>query len=50
VFLVPGQPPMQGRSVFEKALRGLLASHRLESDGDFRKCTYRATLGTAGAH
>ena len=33
VFLVPGKPPMQGRDQFEKGLRGLLESHRIESSG-----------------
>ncbi|HEV7478020.1 MAG TPA: SgcJ/EcaC family oxidoreductase [Burkholderiales bacterium] len=33
VFLVPGKPPMQGRDQFEKGLRGLLKSHRIESSG-----------------
>ena len=31
VFLVAGQPPMQGRAAFERRLRGLLAQHRIES-------------------
>ena len=33
LFLVPGKPPMQGRDQFEKGLRGLLKSHRIESSG-----------------
>jgi uncharacterized protein (TIGR02246 family) len=33
VFLVPGRPPIQGRDEFEKGLRGLLQSHRIESSG-----------------
>jgi len=33
VFLVPGKAPMQGRDQFEKGLRGLLKSHRIESSG-----------------
>jgi len=33
VFLTPGKPPMQGRGEFEKGLRGLLKSHRIESSG-----------------
>jgi len=37
VFLVAGQPPMKGRSTFEKGLRGLLASHRLVSTGDVQE-------------
>lgn len=31
VFLVPGQPPMQGRAAFEQGLRGMLAGHAIES-------------------
>jgi len=37
VFLVPGKPPMQGRSTFEKGLRGLLKSHRIDSRGDVQE-------------
>jgi len=37
VFLIAGQPPMKGRSVFEKGLRALLASHRVESTGDIQE-------------
>ena len=37
VFLVPGRPPMTGRSGFEKGLRQLLDSHRIESTGDVRE-------------
>src|SRR5688572_14662239 len=37
VFLVAGKPPLQGRSAFEKGLRGLLKSHRVESSGDVRE-------------
>jgi uncharacterized protein (TIGR02246 family) len=33
VFLVPGKPPIQGRAEFEKGLRALLQSHRIESSG-----------------
>jgi uncharacterized protein (TIGR02246 family) len=33
VFLVAGQAPMRGRAAFEKGLRGLLRSHRIESTG-----------------
>jgi|SRR4029450_13151378 uncharacterized protein (TIGR02246 family) len=33
VFLVAGQPPIKGRATFEKGLRGLLRSHRIESTG-----------------
>ena len=31
VFLVAGQPPMQGRDAFERSLRGVLAAHAIES-------------------
>jgi uncharacterized protein (TIGR02246 family) len=37
VFLVAGKPPMKGRSSFEKGLRGLLKSHRVESSGDVQE-------------
>ena len=37
VFLVAGQPPMRGRSAFEKGLRGLLASHDVESEGEVQE-------------
>ena len=33
IFLVPGKPPIQGRAEFEKGLRSLLQSHRIESTG-----------------
>ena len=33
VFLLAGKPPMQGRDQFEKGLRELLKSHRVESSG-----------------
>jgi uncharacterized protein (TIGR02246 family) len=37
VFLVAGKPPMKGRSTFEKGLRTLLKSHRIESSGDVQE-------------
>ena len=37
VFLVAGQPPMRGRSTFEKGLRGLLSSHRVESESEIQE-------------
>ena len=37
VFLVSGKPPMKGRSTFEKGLRGLLKSHRVDSAGDIQE-------------
>ena len=33
VFLVAGQAPMKGRVAFEKGLRDLLVTHRIESSG-----------------
>jgi uncharacterized protein (TIGR02246 family) len=32
VFLVAGHPPMRGRGTFEKGLRELLATHRIQSE------------------
>jgi uncharacterized protein (TIGR02246 family) len=37
VFLVPGKPPMNGRSTFEKGLRSVLQSHRIESTGEIKE-------------
>jgi uncharacterized protein (TIGR02246 family) len=37
VFLVAGQPPMRGRSGFEKGLRALLETHRIESSSDIQE-------------
>jgi uncharacterized protein (TIGR02246 family) len=37
VFLVAGKPPMKGRAAFEKGLRGLFKSHRVESSGDIQE-------------
>jgi uncharacterized protein (TIGR02246 family) len=37
VFLVAGQPPMRGRAAFERGLRGVLAGHRIESQGDIQE-------------
>lgn len=31
IFLVAGQPPMQGRDAFEQSLRTVLAAHAIES-------------------
>ena len=44
VFLVAGQPPMKGRSVFEKGLRGLLASHRIVSTGEVQEVQVSGNL------
>jgi ketosteroid isomerase-like protein len=37
VFLVAGRPPMRGRSLFERGLRGQLAKHRIESTGEVQE-------------
>jgi uncharacterized protein (TIGR02246 family) len=37
IFLVAGQAPMQGRSAFEKGLRKLLQSHRIDSSGEVQE-------------
>ena len=44
VFLVAGKPMMKGRGSFEKALRGLLATHRVESTGDIQECEVSGDL------
>jgi len=51
VFLVSGQPPMTGRNTFEKGLRGLLTTHRLESTCDIQEVYASGDLGAiAGAY
>jgi uncharacterized protein (TIGR02246 family) len=37
VFLVPGHPPIHGRSTFERGLRSLLAQNRIESTNDVQE-------------
>ncbi|MGH9419149.1 MAG: YybH family protein [Thermoanaerobaculia bacterium] len=37
VFLVAGQQPMAGRMSFEKVLRSLASTHRIESSGDVQE-------------
>jgi uncharacterized protein (TIGR02246 family) len=44
VFLVAGQPPMKGRSAFEKGLRGLLASHHIASTGEVQEIEVSGNL------
>jgi uncharacterized protein (TIGR02246 family) len=46
VFLVAGQPPMRGRSTFEKGLRGLLSSHRVESESEIQEILVSGDLAT----
>ena len=45
VFLVAGQPPMKGRGNFEKGLRTLLSTHRLESTSDIQEIYVSGDLG-----
>jgi len=44
VFLVAGQPPMKGRGAFERALRGLLTQHRIESTGEVQEVAASGSL------
>jgi uncharacterized protein (TIGR02246 family) len=44
VFLVAGQDPIRGRAAFEKGLRGLLASNRVESTGEVREVAISGDL------
>jgi len=44
IFLVAGQPPMRGRSAFERGLRGLLSQHRVESTGDVQEVEVSGNL------
>jgi uncharacterized protein (TIGR02246 family) len=37
IFLVAGQEPMAGRMAFEKVLRALSSSHKIESSGDVQE-------------
>ena len=43
-FLVPGQPPIKGRSSFERGLRALLAEHRIESRGKVQEVDVSGNL------
>jgi uncharacterized protein (TIGR02246 family) len=44
VFLVTGQPPMRGRDGFERGLRGLLKTHRIESSSDIQEIEVSGSL------
>ena len=44
IFLVPGQPPMRGRSSFERGLRALLIEHRIESTGEVQELEVSGNL------
>ena len=37
VFLVPGQPPIEGRRAFEEQMRDVFATHRIDSSGDVQE-------------
>jgi uncharacterized protein (TIGR02246 family) len=45
VFLVSGRPPMTGRNTFDKGLRGILATHRIESTAEIQECEVSGDLG-----
>jgi len=44
MFLVAGRPPMKGRSGFEKGLRNLLSTHRVDSTGEIEECVVSGDL------
>ena len=44
IFLVSGQPPMRGRSSFERGLRELLTHHRIESMGEIQEIEVSGNL------
>ena len=59
VFLVAGQPPMQGRDVFAEGLRGMLATHAIESkseideiavEGNMAYCRTRLEVAVTSKH
>ena len=59
VFLVAGQPAMQGREAFEKVLRGMLSTHGIDSSseieevcvaGDFAYCRTRLSVTVTSKH
>lgn len=43
-FYVPGQPIMRGRAAFEKGVRAVLASHRVESHADVQQVEVSGSL------
>jgi hypothetical protein len=45
---VAGQPPVRGRSSFERGLRGLLTQNRVESTGDVQEIEISGDSRTAG--
>ena len=59
VFLMPGQPPMQGRDAFAKNLRTVLSEHAIEShseideiaiSGDMAYCRTRLSVTVTSTH
>jgi uncharacterized protein (TIGR02246 family) len=44
IFLVSGQPPMRGRSSFERVLRALLTQHRIESMNEIQEIEVSGNL------
>jgi len=44
IFLVAGQPPMRGRSAFERGLRKLLSEHRIHSTGEIQEIVVSGDL------
>lgn len=59
VFLVAGQPAMHGREAFEKGLRGMLATHGIDSSseieeiwvaGDIAYCRTRLSVTVTSKH
>jgi uncharacterized protein (TIGR02246 family) len=50
IFLVCGKPPMKGRTTFEKGLRGILKTHRIDSTGEVQECQVSDDLGYCWTH
>ncbi|MES2018281.1 MAG: SgcJ/EcaC family oxidoreductase [Pseudomonadota bacterium] len=59
IFLMPGQPPMQGRDAFATSLRNLLSEHVIESrseideiavSGDMAYCRTRLSVTVTSKH
>jgi uncharacterized protein (TIGR02246 family) len=44
IFLVAGQPPMQGRDSFGKALRAMLTTHAIESTSEIDEVTIEGDM------
>jgi len=49
-FYVPGQPTMRGRADFEKGVRAVLASHRVESHADVKQVEVSGNLAYCTIH